>query len=171
MHDLIKAGLLLLIAGLGTTTANPPPQDAPCSLHPESQFQPVDIQAIDELLINWKSAVMRGDLEMLAQLVTEDAEFWSHEAAPLRGREALKQAFEPYVNAYRWHQDYHCNELIISGNWAMIRGLEDNQFQHLTSGKLTRSHQRTISVIKRDQKGNWRFARGMSHRPPVSETD
>ena len=170
MLYILKAGMLIMIAGLNTTTANSP-QDAPCSLHPDSHFQPADIQAIDELLINWKSAVMNGDLEMLAQLVTEDAEFWSHEATPLNGREALKQAFEPYVNTYRWQQDYHCSELIISGDWALIRGIEHNQFQHLTTGQSSSSQQRAFAVIKRDHSGRWRFARGMSHRPPAEHAD
>ncbi|MFC3192817.1 YybH family protein [Marinicella sediminis] len=145
--------------------------DQPCRIHPDSVFQPKDVQAIDQLLMDWKAVVQNGDLEGLAQLVTEDAEFWSHEAEPLRGRDALKQAFEPYVNTYRWQQDYQCSELIIAGDWAVIRGTEHNQFQHLTTGQQTSSRQRAFSVMQRDQTGQWRFARGMSHRPPASESE
>ncbi len=125
-----------------------------------------DRKAIERLLRNWKTAVLQEDLTTLAAMVTEQAEFWTHEAAPLIGRDALVAAFEPFLAEYSMQQDYQCKELIITGEWAFIRGLEVNKLTQKTTGEIRISKQRAFSVLQKDGQGQWRFARGMTHRLP-----
>jgi ketosteroid isomerase-like protein len=82
------------------------------------------------------------------------------------GREALVAAFEPHLKTYELHQKYECKELIISGAWAFMRGMEVNQLTPRDGGETIVRQQRAFSVLQRDAKGHWRFARGMTNLPP-----
>lgn len=126
-----------------------------------------DRLAIEQLLREWEVAVQQEDLAALGAMVTENAEFWTQESEPLIGRAALVAAFEPFLAEYTMQQDYQCKELIITAGWAFIRGLEVNTLTQKTTGEVRISKQRAFSVLQKDGQGQWRFARGMTHRPPI----
>ena len=131
-----------------------------------SKATETDRLAIEQLLREWEIAVQQEDLARLGSMVTEQAEFWTHETAPLIGRDALVLAFEPFLAEYNMQQDYQCKELIITDGWAFIRGLEVNTLTQKSTGEVRISKQRAFSVLQKDGQGQWRFARGMTHRPP-----
>lgn len=141
----------------------PPGENELIAEHARTQ---ADRNAIQKVMADWAAAVKQADLEAIASLVTEDAEFWTHGAAPLVGREALIDAFEPHLKTYQLHQKYDCKELIISGTWAFMRGMEVNQLTPRDGGETIVRRQRAFSVLQRDAKGLWRFARGMTNLPP-----
>lgn len=122
--------------------------------------------AIGQTLSDWARAIRQADLDTIATLVTEDAEFWSHGEAPLSGPAALRQAFEPIFTQYEMHQDFHCQELLLCDDHAFIRGLEVNRLVPLDGGEVMEVEQRAFSVLRRGPDGKWRFARGMTNLPP-----
>ena len=125
-----------------------------------------DRDAIQEVMADWAVAVKGADVEAIASLVTEDAEFWTHGAAPLVGRRALITAFEPFLKKFEFHQKFDCKELIVAGNWAFMRGMEVNQLTPRDGGETVVRRQRAFSVLRREANGKWLFARGMTNLPP-----
>ena len=125
-----------------------------------------DRDAIEELMAHWAVAVEEADLEALGSLVTEDAEFWTHGAAPLVGRRALIAAFEPFLGEFELHQRFDCKELIVAGRWAFMRGTEVNHLSPRNGGDVVVRRQRAFSVLRRETNGKWLFARGMTNLPP-----
>ncbi len=121
---------------------------------------------IEALLAAWRDAIDAADLDALAALVTEAAEFWSPGQPPLRGREAVRASFAPFFARYHMSQEFLREELILAEPWAFMRGLEVNRLTELATGEETVVRQRAFSVLLRGENGTWRFHRGMTNQPP-----
>lgn len=113
-----------------------------------------DRLAIEELMRDWKIAVQKEDFSALGNMVTEHAEFWMQKTDPLTGRAALMAAFKPFWAEYKMQQNYQCREMIISGEWAFLRGVEVNTLTNKASGDVRISQQRAFSVLQKMVKGN-----------------
>lgn len=122
---------------------------------------------VEGLLAAWSEALAAGDVDRMASIVTPEAEFWSPGQAPIRGREAVKAAFRPFFERYRMRQEFDRHELIVTGPWAFMRGLEVNRLTDRTSGEESCVRQRAFSLMQRGSDGAWRFHRGMTSQPPV----
>lgn len=165
--EIVQLSLLLMVAqsAVANGTSNLTARPTLCPVIELNQATEIDRQAIETLMAEWEAAVQAVDFDTLASLVTVDAEFWTHGAEPLVGRDALIAVFKPFLAQYEMQQKYHCKELIITGNWAFLRGLEVNELKDRASGESSISKQRAFSVLKKDALGQWRFARGMTNRP------
>jgi len=117
----------------------------------------------------WRAAVQEGDLDAIAGLVAEDAEFWTHSQPALRGRDTLRGAMSPLLEAWALDQEFACDELIVSGDLAVARGTEINRLTPRAGGESVVRRQRALSVLRRGADGVWRFARGMTTPAPDSE--
>jgi uncharacterized protein (TIGR02246 family) len=125
------------------------------------------VEGVYALLDAWRDALREGDIDAVATLVTEDAEFWSHGTAPLIGRAALGDAFRPFFTNYQLLQEFECHELVVRGDLAFMRGLERNRLVPHAGGETMEIQQRAFSVIRRGADGRWRFSRGMTNEPPT----
>jgi uncharacterized protein (TIGR02246 family) len=123
-------------------------------------------RAIEQLFRDWADAVRRGDARALADLMTEDAEFWSHGAAPLRGREETVTRMASFFQSYALDQVFERTEIAVSGDLAFVRGMEVNRLAPRDGGEPLEVRQRAFSILFRGADGAWRFARGMTNRPP-----
>jgi uncharacterized protein (TIGR02246 family) len=121
---------------------------------------------IKELLKKWSLAIERSHASAVGDLFTEDSEFWAHGADPLFGRQAVVNAMTTFFSRYRFRQEFRCQEIIVRGDTAIIRGLERNRLTPLPSGDPITNEQRAFSVAVRGPDGKWRFARGMTNAPP-----
>lgn len=121
---------------------------------------------ISELLKQWSLAVERSDVSAIGDLVTEDSEFWTHEADALVGRDAVVKAMTMFFSRYKFRQEFRCHEILLSGSIALVRGLEINHLTPLTGGDSITIQQRAFSAVVRGSDGKWRFARGMTNAPP-----
>lgn len=119
--------------------------------------------AIEETLFAWATAIADADLEALAGLVTEDAEFWTHGAPALKGRAALIEAFEPFFAQFKMQQDFTRQELIVMNDYAFMRGVEVNRLVPRGGGDPVEVRQRAFSLLRLEPDGLWRFARGMTN--------
>jgi|GEM_PF-2715210 len=130
-----------------------------------SPYSEENIEEIYTLFDDWKQAVLDGNSEAVANLVTEDAVFWTQGAEPLVGRTALAEAFAPFFEKFVFLQNYECHELIVRGDRAFVRGLETNKRTPRAGGDAVLVQQRAFSVLHRSADGQWRFARGMTNKP------
>lgn len=121
--------------------------------------------AIDETLQAWAGAIRAGDVTALVELVTEDAEFWTHARPPLVGRPAVAAGFESIFARFAMEQEFLCDELIVAGEWAFLRGTESNTLTPADGGDAVHLRQRAFSVLHRGSDGTWRFTRGMTNLP------
>lgn len=127
---------------------------------------------IDRTLQEWAQAFARGDSKALVDLVTEDAEFWTHGAPPITGRPALAAAFDESFAEYSAAQRFVEVERQVLGDRAMIRGLEINTLKPKAGGETTEYRQRAFSFLRREANGRWLFARGMTNEGPLDfDTD
>jgi uncharacterized protein (TIGR02246 family) len=122
--------------------------------------------AIERLFEAWAEAVHRGDAQALAELMTEDAEFWSQGAAPLKGREETIARMSEFFQGYDLDQGFERTEIVVSGDLAFVRGMEVNRVMPRDGGPPMEVRQRAFSILFRGPDGAWRFARGMTNRPP-----
>lgn len=131
----------------------------------ETQRQ-ADQREIGEVFRAWVEAGRRGDAGALAALVTEDAEFWTHGAAAVRGRDAVRATMTSFFARFALAQDFEREELLLDGDLAVVRGVEVNRVTPRDGSPALEIRQRSFSVLFREADGAWRFARGMTNRPP-----
>jgi uncharacterized protein (TIGR02246 family) len=132
-----------------------------------SEPNPTDTtRGVDRTLAEWASALAAGDLTTLVGLVTEDAEFWSHGAAPLVGRDAVKAAFRPFLEKYKLTQGFEIRERCLGTDWCLLCGVETNVLEAHEGGERREIRQRAFSLLRREADGRWRFARGMTNQGP-----
>ncbi len=123
-------------------------------------------EAIERLFRDWAEAGRRGDAQAMAQMVTEDAEFWTHGAAALKGREEVVTRMAAFFESYAIDQGFERQEVVISGDLAFVRGMEVNRVTPRDDAPAMEIRQRAFSVLFRGPDGAWLFARGMTNKPP-----
>jgi uncharacterized protein (TIGR02246 family) len=119
--------------------------------------------AIDALFAEWKTAMTRGDVDTLLSLITDDAEFWTHGAAPVKGRDAVRALFVAFFSTVSMRQEFEELERLVDGDFAFVRGFETNVLTPRTGEGPVEVHQRAFMLL-RCAGGKWRFARGMTNR-------
>lgn len=98
----------------------------------------------------------------MANLVTEDAEFWSASANPIIGRDAVRQRYSDFFGQYSLDQQFNVTERIIGRDHAILRGIEVNKLIVKATNSPLQVEQRAMTVLRRDR-GRWRIARGMTN--------
>ena len=119
--------------------------------------------AIDALFAEWKTAMTHGDIETLLSLITEDAEFWTQGAAPVKGRDAVRTLFVAFFGTVSMRQEFEEVERVVDGDFAFVRGFETNFLTPTTGGGPVEVHQRAFMLLRRVG-GKWHFSRGMTNR-------
>ncbi len=119
---------------------------------------------IDRTLAEWAAALGEGDVALISSLVTEDAEFWTHGAAPLVGRAAVERALRPLLESYRFSQRFDEKERCLGPDWSLLRGVESNTLEPRDGGPRREVKQRAFSLLRRESDGRWRFARGITNQ-------
>ena len=119
---------------------------------------------IDQLFADFSDALRRGDCDTLADLVTDDAEFWSPGAAAIRGREhvrtMMREACEKY-SVERWWEEI---ERVTGDDFAVSVGIEKTRAVPREGGDPVEITQRGWTMARRGADGRWRFARGITNR-------
>src|SRR5215210_3922892 len=71
-----------------------------------------------------------------------------------------------FFETYEIHQGFERQEIVVSGDLAFVRGMEINQVVPRDGSLPMEIRQRAFSILFRGPDGVWRFARGMTNRPP-----
>ena len=122
------------------------------------------MREIDELFAAWREAGKRGDAAALVSLITEDGEFWTHGAPAVKGRQAVAAMMEGFFAGFHFEQSFETLERIVLDGWAFVRGVEHNRVTpRRGEGETVEIRQRAFMVLRLDEDGLWRFARGMTN--------
>ena len=119
---------------------------------------------VHRALAEWARAFAAGDLALISDLVTEDAEFWTQGAAPLVGRGAVASALKPLLETYRMSQRFDVQERYLGPDWCLLCGVEFNTLEPRNGGPRREVKQRAFSLLRRESDGRWRFARGITNQ-------
>ncbi|HEY2295769.1 MAG TPA: SgcJ/EcaC family oxidoreductase [Thermoanaerobaculia bacterium] len=119
-------------------------------------------EAIDRLFFDWREAGKRGDVAAVVSLITEDAEFWTHGAPAVKGRQAVAAMMEGFFAGFHFEQSFETLERIVVDGWAFVRGFELNRVTP-KGGETVEIRQRAFMVLRREEDSQWRFARGMTN--------
>jgi uncharacterized protein (TIGR02246 family) len=123
---------------------------------------------IDAVRDAWVAAVRAGNPAALADLVTTDYEVWAHGAPPMRGPSIVVAAMGAALARFTIDQSYEPIETVISGNWAFQRGIERIRATPRDGGAPQEAEQRALLILRRDDDGRWRYARGMTNGLPAA---
>jgi uncharacterized protein (TIGR02246 family) len=119
---------------------------------------------IDQLFADFTDALRRGDCEALADLVTDDAEFWSPGAPAMQGRDhvrtAMREACEQYLVERSWEEI----ERVAGDDFMVSVGIERTRTTPRAGGEAVEVVQRGWTMARRGADGRWRFTRGITNR-------
>ena len=119
---------------------------------------------IDQLFADFTDALQRGDCDALADLVTEDAEFWSPGTASMKGRDHVRTAMRAMCEAYVVERTWEEIERLIGEGFAISVGIERTRATPRGGGEAVEVTQRGWTMARRGADGRWRFARGITNR-------
>src|SRR5947208_1085103 len=113
---------------------------------------------VDQLFADFTDALRRGDCDALADLVTDDAEFWTPGVPAMRGRDhvrvAMREACEKFVVERTWDEI----ERVAGDDFAVSVGVERTRTTPRGGGEPIEVVQRGWTMARRGVDGRWRFA-------------
>ncbi len=119
---------------------------------------------VDQLFSDFVDALRRGDCDALANLVTEDAEFWTPGMAAMRGRDHVRTAMRAACEKYRIERSWEEVERLTGDDFAVSIGIEKTRAIPIEGGDPVETTQRGWTLARRGSDGRWRFARGITNR-------
>jgi len=119
---------------------------------------------IDQLFADFTDALRRGDCDALADLVTEDAEFWSPGMPALTGREHVRTAMRAACEHYTVERTWDEVERVSGDDFMVSIGIERTRATPRAGGEAVEVVQRGWTMAKRGADGRWRFTRGITNR-------
>jgi len=119
---------------------------------------------VDQLFADFSDALRRGDCDQIADLVTEDAEFWSPGTAPMRGRDHVRDAMRAACEQYLVERTWDEIERVAGEDFAVSIGVERTRATPRAGGEAVEVVQRGWTLARRGADGRWRFARGITNR-------
>src|SRR5438094_442449 len=79
---------------------------------------------VDQLFADFTDALRRGDCDAIAELVTEDAEFWSPGIPAVRGREHVRTTMREACEKYRVERSWDEIERLTGDDFTVSVGIE-----------------------------------------------
>lgn len=123
--------------------------------------------AVDQLMLRWSEAIAASNADAIADLVTEDVEFWGDGTPAITGRAAVVSSFATTFDRFSIRQTIEEKERVWDESFVVIRGIESTKISEKNILKSTEMRRRIFIVIRLEPDGTWRIARGMSNSPPI----
>ena len=124
-----------------------------------------DAGSLDALYAAWADAFSRRDVNAVVRLLTPDYLLFSPGAPPM-GVEELRPRIAAAFAAYDISSAFERDERVVAGDIAFERGWDVQTVRPQEGGETVTRRQRVFVLLRRDQDGTWRFARGMSQPGP-----
>ena len=122
---------------------------------------------IDALYTAWRDAFRRRDVEGVLAMLSADYRLWGP-GLPAMGRDDLRPRLAAAFATYDIVPEYACEERLVSGDLAFERGWDTQRIRPRAGGDEQVQRQRVFLVLRREEDGMWRFARGMSQPGPAT---
>jgi uncharacterized protein (TIGR02246 family) len=121
--------------------------------------------AIDALFAEWRAAFQRKDVDGVMALLTKDYLLWAAGNEAM-GSEQLKPRLAAALATFDVEPSYEREERVVSGDLAFERGWDVQHITPRNGGAAITQRQRVFMILRREQDGRWRFARGISQPGP-----
>ena len=168
----MKIILIIIVALMfgGCTNIHTLPEDITMSKQPE------DIAAIKQLAEDWSAGWLTGDHETLLALLTDDPVLIMSSEDPIIGKEAIRElyqyVFENYTFAsdenYTRTTDVEQMEVEVDGDLGYIWSKYTNTETPKAGGETIEDHGQSVSIVRRQHDGSWKFARLIINRSQPS---
>jgi len=138
--------------------------------------QPEDIAAIKQLSEDWSAGWLSGDPETLLSLLSDEPVLIMSSEDPIIGKEAIRElyqyVFENYTFAsdenYTRTTDVEQMEVEVDGDLGYIWSKYTNTETPKAGGETLEDHGQSVSIVRRQHDGSWKFARLIINRSQPS---
>lgn len=127
-----------------------------------------DREAIRKLGEEWENAVESKDIGRILALITDDVVFMPPGAPSIVGKKAVEETYRALFMRYSIQQTFAPEEIQVGADWAFARGVDVLTLVPLDGNVPIVVRARGVSILKREQDGSWKFARGITNldQPP-----
>ncbi|MCE3236338.1 MAG: putative ketosteroid isomerase protein [Vampirovibrio sp.] len=129
-----------------------------------------DQQAIMAIFPAWHQATRNRDLPKLLSLMTEDVVYLQAGQPPMQGRDAFAAAFQGMPATLQIDiNEWRLEELHVEGSMAYCRCFLSVYVTNQLTGSVNRRSGYTLTVLRKDEDGEWRLARDANLLTPEPE--
>lgn len=114
-----------------------------------------DEQAIRDLMDTWLRATTAGDLETVLTLMSDDAVFLVPGQPAMQGKRAFAAAFQAMVPVVRIEAVNETREVQVYGDIAWCWSHVSVTIAPRNGGQPSRRTGHTLSILRREARGNW----------------
>ena len=132
-----------------------------------SDSSTTDVQAIRELMDTWLRATVAGDLETVLTLMSDDAVFLVPGQPSMHGKRAFSEAFRAMVPVVRIEAVNETREVQVHGDVAWCWSYLSVTISPRNGGQPSRRAGHTLSILRREQAGNWVVIRDANMLAPA----
>ena len=127
-----------------------------------------DIEAIKNLTEEYDATLKAGDLDRWMSLYTDDAVRMPPNIPALVGKDAIRNFYQPFFEQYAIDINETCEEVIVCGDWAFVRGTYTYTITPKMGGEPSRDSGKLVAFHKRQPDGSWMIYRNIwnSNLPP-----
>ena len=118
--------------------------------------------AIRAVFESWYRAMEDGDVDRLISLVSDDVIVKPPDAAPIAGKNSLRQALGAFLETHSETVDYDIQESEVCGQLAFSRILERATILPRTGGATAVVSGIHLTILRRQPDGEWLIARDIS---------
>jgi uncharacterized protein (TIGR02246 family) len=114
-----------------------------------------DINEIEQISNNRAEAFRLGDASGISQYFTSDGIIMPPETPFKSGREAIEKYYNEIFMNYDRELNSYYEEVIISGDMAVGRGVAEVKLISLKDGEISFSSSKYINILERQNDGTW----------------
>lgn len=83
--------------------------------------------------------------------------------APMTNKKEINEFWQEFVATYDAHQQLTTEEIIVTGDWAIVRNIFDLTLSPKSGAEPSRLTGRNLLVLRRQKNDSWRLARVISY--------
>ncbi|MBE3064123.1 MAG: SgcJ/EcaC family oxidoreductase [Spirochaetes bacterium] len=118
---------------------------------------PADVQAIRKLAADWDNAFNAGNINGLLEDYTSDVIHLGPNEAALAGTDAMRTSFQSYFDAYKTETHGPVEDVRVSGNLAVARGVYTDTSSPKAGGTPINRKGKWVSAYQRQADGSWKI--------------
>jgi uncharacterized protein (TIGR02246 family) len=120
-----------------------------------------DVDAVRRVAADWTRAVAGGQLDELAQLMTDDIVVVHGDGRSIAGRDAVLAEFGASFARYRVNQEVTSEETVVAGQWAFDRARVRTVVSPRDGGDGRQFSSRTLTILHKEPARGWCVARAI----------
>lgn len=118
-----------------------------------------DLQAIQQLAAEWRSAWLAGDVEAILRLYADDPVLMPQGQGVVRGKEAIRPMYEAVLGEVMIQSESTLMEVEVAGDWGYFWSTYTLSATPKAGGAPIESEGKSLFVVKRQPGGAWKITR------------